>query len=98
MNVEEVLSAVAIVPDVAFAELRLIEELAGLSPIMKPHDVLMRETVTAYIDGMSPPSPLLDLPDHLRVALLRLIDESADNREELAALALEIRTQIGDFR
>jgi hypothetical protein len=98
INVEEVLSAVAIVPDVAFAELRLIEELAGLSTVIKPHEFLIRETVAAYIEGSNTPSPLLDLPDEVQASLRRLTDESTDNREELAALALEVRGQVGGFR
>jgi hypothetical protein len=98
LNFEETLAAVSTAPGIAFPELRLIVELAGISPIMKPYDEFMRETVEAFATGGPAPSPLLNLSPELQASLRELIQDSPEMRADQIALAAEVSGLVSQFR
>jgi hypothetical protein len=65
---------------------------------MKPHDDLLRETITAFAMGGPAPSPLLDLSSDLQSSLLELIEDRPETKGDQTDLAVEVKEQVSRFR
>ncbi len=95
VNLEEVLTMASRDRDLAVKELQLIEGLVDCNRIIKPFHKLIAEDITAYAQGTTLPSPLVEFPRAARETL-----ESLHNSDtaDMQKFSREVQEQIDEFR